>query len=174
MARLTKQALQELTKEELLKIANGSMGLGLKGTMKKHDIINYITHNASRMGSTDYAEVVEEAEVKKTQNNQLPVGYAIVRLDKGKYNPNGRPLYVGASNPKKQENCLIPVGKPVKVKEKFLEPLLTAMKMEVYQDPVTLDEEEREIHVYPFTILRHNPSEWWQKNHGEDYDLGVA
>lgn len=173
MARLTKQALQELTKEELLKIANGNMGLGLKAVMKKSDIINYISHNASRMGSTEMVEVMEESEVKTTRNNELPAGYAIVRLDKGKYNPNGRPLYVGASNPKKQENCLIPVGKPVKIREKFLEPLVTAIKLEMYQDLNTLEEEEREVHVYPFTILRHNPSEAWIRNHGEDYDLGV-
>lgn len=173
MTKMTKQALQELTKEELLKIANGSMGLGLKNVMKKSDIINYITHNANRMGQTELVEVMDEKEVKSTKNSELPVGYAIIRLDKGKYNPNGRPLYVGASNARKQENCLIPVGKPVKIKEKFLEPLITAIKMEVYQDPSSFEEEEREVHVYPFTILRHNPSEWWNRNHGEDYELGV-
>lgn len=173
MARFTKQALQEQTKEDLLKIANGSMGLGLKSTMKKSDIINYIVHNASRNGVSDVAEIVDENVVKTTQNNQLPVGWAIVRLDKGKYNPNGRPLYIGASNPQKQSNCLIPVGKPVKVPEKFLEPLTTAVRVEVYQDLVTLDEEEREVHNYPFTILKHNPSEWWIKNHGDDYSLGA-
>lgn len=173
MARLTKQALQELTKEELLNIANGNMGLGLKAAMKKSDIINYISHNASRAGSTELAEVMEESKVKVTKNSELPVGYAIIRVDKGKYNPNGRPLYIGASNARKQENCLIPVSKPVKIKEKFLEPLLTAVKIEMYQDTLTMETEEREVHVYPFTILRHNPSEKWMQHHGDDYALGV-
>jgi len=172
MARFTKQALQEKTKNELLKIANGNLGLGIKSTMKKHDIINYILHNINRMGN-ESVEVLDDDQVRGTTHNDLPVGYAIVRVDKGKHNPSGRPLYIGSSNKKKQSNALIPVGKPVKVHEKFLEPLLHAVKVEVWQDPVTLDEEERETHVYPFTILRHNQSEWWQEHHGDDLSMGV-
>lgn len=174
MSKYTKQLLQERTKNELMKIANLEMGLGIKATMRKHEIINYILHNLNRVG-TDAAEVVDEATVKSTNKQDLPVGYAIIRLDKGKYNPKGRPLYVGSSNRKKQQNCLIPVGKPVKIKERFLEPIITAIKQEVYQDPETLDEEEREVHNYPFTILKHNPSEWWEKNHSdEDLMLGLG
>lgn len=172
MARLTKQQLQEKTKNELLGIANNQLGMGLKSSMKKSDIINYIVHNMNRMGA-EVPELVDEDKVKTTQNNELPVGYAIIRLDKGKYNPSGHPLYVGSSNKKKQSNCLIPVGKPVKINEKFLEPLTTAVKMEIHQDSTTLDEEEREVHTYPFTILRHNPSQKWIDNHGDDYNLGM-
>lgn len=172
MSRFTKQALQEKTKNELLKIANGQFGLGLKATMKKMDIVNYIMHNINRAG-TDQVEILSDEQVRSTQQNDLPEGYAIIRLDKGKYNPAGRPQYVGASNVKKQSNCLIPVGKPVKIHEKFLEPLIHAVKMEVYQDPATLEEEERETHVYPFTILKHNQSEWWRENHGDEYSMGL-
>lgn len=172
MARFTKQALQEKTKNELLKIANGQFGLGLKATMKKSDIINYIMHNINRAG-TDQVEILSNEQVRSTENKDLPVGYAIIRLDKGKYNPAGRPQYIGSSNKKKQSNCLIPVGKPVRIHEKFLEPLVHAVKMEVYQDPTTLEEEERETHVYPFTILKHNQSERWMENHGEDDLMGM-
>jgi len=173
MARLTKRELQDKRKEDLLKIANGSLGLGLKQTMKKHDIINYILHNINRGGNSDVLEVMEEDEVKRTQNNDLPEGYAIVRLDKGKYNPRGRPVYVGASNPKRQRNALIPVGRPVKVPEVFIEPLMTSIRIEVHQDPVTLEEEEVEVPNYPFTILRHNPTDRWMRAHGDDYNLGA-
>lgn len=172
MARFNKQTLQEKTKNELLKIANSNLGMALKPAMKKSDIINYIMHNVNRLG-TEAVEVVDEKEAKTTKREDLPQGYAIVRLDKGKYNPSGRPLYVGASNRKKQSNCLIPVGKPVKIREKFLEPLITAVKMEVYQDSSTLEEEERETHVYPFTILKHNPSDKWLENHRDDDELGA-
>lgn len=172
MARLNKQKLQEKTKKELLGIANNQLGMGLKATMKKSDIINFIVHNMNRMGQ-EMLELVDEEEVKSTSNNELPVGYAIIRLDKGRHNPSGNPLYVGSSNKNKQSNCLIPVGKPVKIQEKFLEPLITAVKMEIHQDTTTLEEEEREVHTYPFTILKHNPSEKWLNNHGNDYSLGM-
>lgn len=171
MSRLTKAALQEETKEGLLKIANAEMGLGLKSTMRKHEIINFILHNLNRSGITDRVEVVDESVVKNTTNQDLKVGEAIIRLDKSPSNPNGRPVYVGASSNKKQRNALIPVGKPVRVHEIYLEPLSTAVRMEIYQDPMTLDEEEREVHNYPFSVLRHNPSESWIRRHGTDYDI---
>lgn len=158
--RYTKDDLAGKSKDELLAIANGEFNLGLDRRYGEGSMIHHIAEASARVGSKDVEALHGGKEAVEKAKDELPPGYAIIRIHKSQHNPSGRPEFVGFQG----EGAIIPVGIPVKIPEYLLEILDNAYTHIWVEDPITKDFTEQLSHRVPFTILKHNATEKWQRH----------
>lgn len=157
--RYTKDMLAGKSKDELLAIANGEFNLGLDRRYGEASMVFHIVEASKKMGSDDVQVLHGEDTVEKAKSGLEP-GFAVIRIHKSQHNPGGRPEFVGFQG----DGAILPVGIPVKVPEYILEILDNAYTHVWTEDPITKEFTEQLSHRVPFTILKHNPTEKWERH----------
>lgn len=153
--RYTKDELVGKSKDELLTIANGEFGLNLDRRYGEGSLVFHIVE-ASKKSHKEVSALHTEEKVEQAKD-ELPKGFAIIRIHKSKHNPNGHPEQVGFQGNIAQ----IPVGIPIRIPDYLLEVIDNAYTHEWAEDPLTKKFNEQISHRVPYTILKHNPSEKW-------------
>lgn len=150
--------LMEESHNDLVSIANSEFNMGLNKSFTKKQIATLIM-NQQRTGKVhnEDIEVLRGDRSKNYQDEKLAPGYAIIRLQRSKNNQSGYPVPYGIQG----KVGLIPVGKNIKVPEYVIEILSNALKEEIMKDRDMEEEQTIMSHAYPFTVLKHNPSDNW-------------
>lgn len=154
----SKDQLLGETHRDLISIANTEYNLGVSTKFTKEQIASLIM-NAQRSGKVtgDAVEVLRGERQKAPEREELPPGYCILRLQKSRFNPNGYPVVIGLQG----KISLLPIGVNFKCKEWVIEHLSNALSQEIKKDPEQGSEESVWVHSYPFTVVKHNPSDNW-------------
>lgn len=154
----SKDELMAESHETLISIANSEFALGVSKKFKKDQIADLIL-NASKQGrnQANDVEVLRGDREKHAEKEQLPPGYCILRLERSPRNPNNRPLPYGIQG----KVGLIPVGKTIKAPEYVLEILSNAISEQISNNQDQGEEQITKTFTYPFTVVKHNPSEKW-------------
>jgi len=153
------EQLMEESQADLVSIANSEFNLGVNKSIKKEAIARLIltAQNSGQMRSD--VEVLRGERANNIDAEELPEGYCILRLQKGRGNPSGWPVTYGLQG----RIGILPVNKSFKAPEYIIEILSNAMLEEIVKDRDQEEEIVTKTYAYPFTVLKHNPSENWPK-----------
>lgn len=151
-------SLLEESHNDLISIANSEFNLGVSKNFTKKQIAQLIM-NAQKSGRYDSSVVDVMRGDEKPEDAELPKGYCILRLNRDRYNPSGYPIPVGLQG----KISILPVGKNFKAPEWVIEHLNNALRQEIRKDFDQNEEESVWTHAYPFTVVKHNPSDRWHK-----------
>jgi len=150
--------LLEETHKDLISIANSEFNLGVSTKFTKKQIAQLIM-SEQRSGRVDSGpiEVLRGDRANSPEKEELPKGWCVMRLQKSKYNQSGYPVVIGLQG----KITLLPVGISFRAPEWVIEHLNNALQQEIQKNPDQENEESVWVHSYPFTILKHNPSDNW-------------
>lgn len=151
--------LMEESHNDLISIANSEFNLGVSKKFTKQQIARMImaVQNSGKLRND--VEVLRGDRADNIDAEELPKGYCILRLQKGKGNPSGYPIIYGLQG----RIGILPVNKSFKAPEYIIEILSNAILEEIVKDRDQEEETITKTFTYPFTVLRHNPSEKWPK-----------
>lgn len=149
--------LMEESHTDLISIANSEFNLGVNKQVKKEQIARMIMAVQSQGKIQSDIEVLRGDRAKNYEQEDLPEGYCIIRLNSGRGNPSGYPVVYGIQG----RIGLLPVNKNFKAPEYIIEILSNALHEEIVKDRDQEEEVVTKTHSYPFTILKHNPSKKW-------------
>ena len=154
------EKLMEETHGDLVSIANSEFNLGVNKSFKKEELARMIltVQNSGQVRSED-VEVLRGERAKNIDAEEVPEGYCILRLQKGRGNPSGWPVTYGLQG----RVGILPVNKSFKAPEYIIEVLSNAMLEEIVKDRDQDEEVVTKTYAYPFTVLKHNPSKQWPK-----------
>ena len=150
--------LLEETHKDLISIANSEFNLGVSTKFTKKQIAQLIM-SAQRTGRVNSGpiEILRGERASAPDKEELPKGWCVMRLQKSKYNPSGYPVIVGLQG----KVTILPVGISFRAPEWIIEHLNNALQQEIRKEQDQDSEDSVWVHSYPFTILKHNPSDEW-------------
>lgn len=144
---MSTEDLKEMTKKELLNIANGVFGLNMNGAFSKDQIIDGIEKAKQRFTGNSDIRVVEEGNT-----DRIKPGFIKVRVQPGNYNPKNRPIFVSHQF----RPATIPVNVDVVIPAYYESCLKDALQYRYHQEtgedgkPELVRQEE---HSYPYSVL---------------------
>lgn len=151
------EQLMEESHNDLISIANSDYNLGVSKKFTKEQLARMILSAQNSGQYRSDIEVLRGEQSKEPEKQELPPGYCILRLQRSPSNKEGWPVIYGLQG----KTGLLPVGKNFKAPEYIIEILSNALKEEVVQDSDSGEEHSFKTHAYPFTVIKHNPSEKW-------------
>jgi hypothetical protein len=140
--------LKEMTKKELLAIANGVFDLKMNGSYAKEQILEAIQRAQGKYKGQAEVNVLSDND----DSTKVKPGYVKIRLQPGRYNPKNRPVFVSHNF----KPALIPVNKDVILPVRYLTVLQDAVQRRYHQEDGEDGKPElvmQEEHSYPFSIL---------------------
>jgi len=146
MDTLSREALEGMTKADLVTYANMTYGCNVNSKLSKDDLIQTIERSARKF--------VGNLDVKVNDDNVLKPGYARIKLSRTELNKKGRPVIISLNG----TAASLPVGQEITVPIAYLEILNNAVQYKYEADPANDNELERmEVHSYPFTVIEMAP-----------------
>jgi hypothetical protein len=150
---LDRQALEELSHEELVAYANINYGLEVNKGYSVPDLISMISRTQQQFKGNDSIKVVNARDT----HTEVPPGHVKIRVQPGKYDRIPRPVVIGLNF----KLATIPVNKDVIIPEKYLVCLQDALQDTLHQYKDEQGELVTEIlqeHAYAFSILERGPA----------------
>jgi hypothetical protein len=144
MSELSTENLKELSKKELLTIANQVFGLNANGSLNKDQLVDIIEQAGQRFKGNENITVVDE-----DNTDRVRPGYIKVRVQPGRYNPNNRPIFVSHNF----RPATIPVNCDVIIPAYYESCLKDALQERYHQDPNTRELIKTKEHSYPYSVL---------------------
>lgn len=140
---LTREAMEELTKEELVKFGNLMYGLNVNKNFAKKELIDMIASAQQKYKGNEEIRVVEGDDTERVKP-----GFIKVRVQPGRYNPNNRPIFVSHNF----RPATIPVNVDVIIPEYYENCLKDAVQDRYFKDTEGEFQHVKE-QAYPYSVL---------------------
>lgn len=137
-------------KKELIKYGNATYGLGLTAAMNRPDLINAIQQSAKKFALNQTIKVGEHLA-----EQEVTPGFAEIQIHRTEMTKGMNNVIVGLQG----RMASLPIGTRFWCPLELLGVLQDAVRFEYEQDKSVNPPEliEREVHSYPFTVLRIAP-----------------